>query len=460
MKFLLIAYFATWIFIPWILLAGKRPEATLAWIWAILLFPFLGPIAYLLFGVDRVTRSRRRARRPAQQRDGTPHDPPPSANHAPLFRALARLSEIPTTTARHVRILANATNFYPALEERIRAARHHIHIEFFIWADDKYGRQFRDLLVEAAQRGVEVRLLLDRMGSKNTKQEFFEPLRKAGGRFAWFRSVNPLRRRFSLHLRNHRKIQVIDGEIGFVGGMNLGKEYMGQNPDLGHWRDLQLEVAGHIVTELQHVFAEDWHYASEELLEGPAYFPASAEPDTDPAQVILGGPDLPAEPMAESMIALLHHARERAWITTGYFAPDARLHSALRLAAARGVDVRMINTEKSDHPYLAHIAQSYYEELLSVGVRIFEYKPGIYHGKAFLIDDLLMIGSANCDDRSMRLNFELNVLIESHKAAGALADILSEDLAASNEIDLEIFKKRPLKRRLLEAVMRPIGPMT
>ena len=460
MTFFLIAYFATWIFIPWILLAGKRPEATLAWIWAILLFPFLGPFAYLLFGVDRVTRSRRRTRKPAQQRDGTPHEPLPSPIHAPIFRALARLSEIPICTARDVRILANATDFYPALEQRIRAARHHIHIEFFIWADDEYGRKFRDLLTEVAQRGVEVRLLLDKMGSKNTEHEFFEPLRKAGGRFAWFRSINPLRRRFSLHLRNHRKIQVIDGEIAFVGGMNIGKEYMGENPDLGHWRDLQVEVAGHIVTELQHVFAEDWNYAAEENLEGSTYFPTSSEPDTDPAQVILGGPDLPAEPMAESMIALLHHARERAWITTGYFAPDARLHSALRLAAARGVDVRLINTEKSDHPYLAHIAQSYYDELLSVGVRIFEYRPGIYHGKAFLVDDLMMIGSANCDDRSMRLNFELNILIESVQGAEALANILSQDLAASKEVDFEAFKKRPLKRKLLEALLRPIGPMT
>jgi cardiolipin synthase A/B len=459
MRGLLIAYFATWIVIPWIFLAKKRPESTLAWLWAVLLFPFLGPIAYLLFGVDRVTRSRRRAHKP-YHRDSAKRDPAPSPRHTQLFRALARLSEIPTSTARDVRILANATHFYPALEQRIRDARHHVHIEFFIWANDRYGCQFRDLLVEAAQRGVEVRLLLDRMGSKKVKGEFFEPLRKAGGHIAWFRSINPLRRRFSLHLRNHRKIQIIDGQIGFVGGMNLGKEYMGQNPDLGHWRDIQVEFAGHVVTELQHVFAEDWHYAAEEVLEGPSYFPIPAEPDTDPAQIILGGPDLPAEPMAEAMIAVLNHAKERAWITTGYFAPDARLHSALRLAAVRGVDVRMINTEKSDHPYLAHIAQSYYEELLSAGVRIFEYRPGIYHGKAFLVDDLLMIGSANCDDRSMRLNFELNILIESAQGADALASILSQDLAESGEIDFEAFKKRSLKRRLLEALLRPIGPLT
>ena len=273
MRYFLIAYFATWAFIPWILLSGKRPESTLAWIWAILLFPFVGPIAFLLFGVDRVTRARIRKRSHSARERSIPEDCPIPEQHAPLFNALEKLSDIPTATATDIKLLTNAEEFYPALEERIGEARHHVHIEFFIWEDDKHGQRLRDALVDAAKRGVKVRLLLDSMGCKNTGRDFFEPLREAGGEFAWFRALNPLRKRFSLHLRNHRKLQIIDGAVAFIGGMNVGKEYMGENRDLGFWRDQQIEVRGNVVSALQQVFIEDWHFAAEKLIEGDEYFP-------------------------------------------------------------------------------------------------------------------------------------------------------------------------------------------
>ena len=461
MTYVLIAYFATWILIPWILFSGKRPESTLAWIWAILLFPFLGPIAYLLFGVDRVTRARIKKRSHSARERTVPEKCPIQEADEPLFRALAKMSDIPTATAEEITLLANGEEFYPALERRFREARHHIHIEFFIWENDKHGKRLRDALIDAAKRGVKVRLLLDRMGSKNTKLEFFEPLQKAGGEFAWFRAVNPLRKRFSLHLRNHRKLQVVDGKVAFIGGMNVGKEYMGENRDLGFWRDEQIEVRGNVVSALQQVFVEDWHFAAEKLIEGDEYFPDRKGCGPMAAQVILGGPDLPHDTMAESTIANLHHARNRAWIATGYFAPDARLLAALRIAALRGVDVRILNTEKSDHPYLIGIAHSYYEELMAAGVRIFEYAKGINHAKSMLIDeDLLMVGSANCDDRSMRLNFELNILLHSPEGATALERAFEEDFAESHELELKKFKLRSFKRRLLEAFVRPLAPMT
>jgi cardiolipin synthase A/B len=461
LKYFLIAYFLTWALIPWILLSGKRPESTLAWIWAVLLFPLVGPLAFLLFGVDRVTRERRRKRELMSQKPGEKEQPPMRAGDEPLFAALAGLSEMPTASVREVRVLPNAETFYPALEERIRRAKHHVHIEFFTWEDDDYGKRFRDVLVEVARRGVEVRLLIDRLGSLKTKKEFFEELQKAGGRFAWFRTLNPLRKHFSLHLRNHRKLQIIDGEVAFVGGMNLGKAYMGKDPALGHWRDVQVEVQGSVVASLQQVFVEDWDFAAEEKLEAERYFHSCREYGPHAAQVILGGPDLPSEPMAESTMLLLQHAKKRLWVATGYFAPDARLLSGLRLAGLRGVDVRLLNTKKSDHPYLAKIAHSYYEELMSAGVRIFEYEKGINHAKTMVIDeDLVMVGSANSDDRSMRLNFELNLLMHSAEGARAVEAVFEEDFAESTELDLREFRRRPFRRRLLEAVVRPIAPMT
>jgi cardiolipin synthase len=175
---------------------------------------------------------------------------------------------------------------------------------------------------------------------------------------------------------------------------------------------------------------------------------------------VLGGPDLETEAMADSFAALLHHASRRVWIATGYFVPNELLLSALRLAVARGVDVRLLGSEKSDHPYLAEIGRSYYGPLLRAGVRIFEYMGGLHHAKAMLIDDdLLMVGSANCDNRSMRLNLELNVLAHCRAAARALEVIFEEDFAASREIVIEKFRNRSLRRRLLEAVVRPLAPM-
>ena len=461
MTILLIGYLLTWAFIPFILLARKRPVSTLAWIWAVVLFPFVGPIAYLLFGVDRITRPRRRQHRAGHPYPETAVDKVPLApRDVPLFRAIEQLSGFAVSTADELRLLPDAAAFYPALERRIAAATHHVHAQFFVWEEDAYGRALRDALITAARRGVIVRVLVDRIGCFHTGRSFFEPLVAAGGSVEWFRSLNPLRHRFSLHLRNHRKLQIIDGNIAFVGGMNVGKDYAGENPRIGRWRDLQLELQGPVVAELQRVFAEDWEFAAEQEINGVEYFPEREAPGPYAAQIVLGGPDLPVEAMADSFAALLHHASQRVWISVGYFVPDSLLLSALRLAAARGVDVRLLGSERSDHPWLAEIGRSYYTQVLRAKVRVFEFKNGLHHAKSMLIDDrLVMIGSANCDNRSMRLNFELNVLADSPAAAEALEAMFREDFAASREIILEEFRRRPFSRRFLGALVRPLAPM-
>jgi cardiolipin synthase len=248
--------------------------------------------------------------------------------------------------------------------------KHHIHIEFFIWRSDDRGREFLDLLVAAARRGVKVRLLLDQVGCLGVRRSFFAPLVEAGGRFSWFYSL-PLRRhsRF-MNLRNHRKLQIIDGEIGFIGGMNIGREYACEDPDLGLWRDAQLEVRGNVVTYLQEVFATDWFFATEERISGREYFP---EIDADRE-----GPSLPGNcrrsgPAARTAAQIADHSpqlrvRNGVWLATGYFAPDILLLSALQICAARGVDVRLLVSEKTDHPYLVLVGRSYYEDLLRYGV--------------------------------------------------------------------------------------------
>jgi cardiolipin synthase len=463
---LIVGYLASVAALPHVLLAKKRPVATLAWVWFILLVPFFGIAAYFAFGADRMKRRRlRRAARTnfpahgesdeakallAEQREPVRH----------LLRSLAVINQVPPATARSVRLLVDAAQFYPALEQAIRAARHHVHIEFFIWRDDEVGRRFLDLLCEAVQRGVEVRLLCDQMGGSATPRAFFDPLVAAGGQFAWFYSQPYLRHLRFVNLRNHRKLQIIDGTLAFVGGMNMGEEYAGKGSDDTRWRDAQLELRGGVVTTLQEAFATDWFFATEEEVVAPEYYRASEPGGTHLAQVIAGGPDLPREPIPKSLVALCTTAEKRLWIGTGYFCPDVLLLTALQICAARGVDVRLLVSEKSDHPYLVQIGRSYYEDLLRFGIGVFEYSSGINHAKTVLLDDeWLMVGSANSDNRSMRLNFELNVLVHAPEAARALESMMREDFAASREILLADFAERPFSRRLLEAALRPLAPL-
>ncbi len=464
---LTIAYVLTWLAIPHVLLAKKRPTATLAWVWSIIGLPFIGPLAYFIFGADRMQRKRvRKAARLGLFRHRTSQEIRQKLEELPeqkseLIQTLTAINQVSASTAERVQLLIDSDEFYPALREQIALAQHHIHVEFFIWRDDEVGRELLDCLAAAARRGVRVRLLLDQIGCFGVSKAFFAPLIEAGGKFSWFYSLPFWRHSRFMNLRNHRKLQVFDGRVAFVGGMNIGREYVGLDPELGPWRDAQMLVEGPIVKPLQELFAEDWFFASNEIFAGEDYFPSLRSSQNHcVVQAIAGGPDLPREPIPKSIMALLGAARRRVWLTTGYFVPNQLFLTALQLCAARGVDVRLLVSEKSDHRYLVEIGRSYYEDLLEWGVRVFEYSEAINHKKAMLLDEnWLMIGSANSDNRSMRLNFELNLLAHAPKEAARLEALLQREFEASKEIKLESFAKRPLPRRLLEAALRPLAPL-
>ena len=214
-----------------------------------------------------------------------------------------------------------------------------------------------------------------------------------------------------------------------------------------------------MVRYLQRIFAEDWFFATDARLAGNDYFPQPVSDEQHVVQIISGGPDLPREPVPKSIAALLAAARERVWLSTGYFAPDQLFLSGLQLCAARGVDVRLMVSAQSDHRYLVHVGRSYYEDLLEWGVRVYEYTEGMNHKKAMLLDrDWLMVGSANCDNRSMRLNFELNLLVHAPEQAARFEKVLEHEFAISREVDRAEFKRRPFLQKLREAALRPLAP--
>jgi len=471
--FFLICYFATWAAIPHLLLLKKRPSATLAWLWAILFIPFLGAFVYFAIGTDRLKRRRLRRRTIFSARSARQGHHPEAASHAAdsllehlprrdrqFLQLLSRINRLPVSSAASLQVLRDARDFYPALMKRIEQVKHHLHLEFYIWQDDETGLRFLAALTAAAARGVEVRLLLDGVGSRAFGEGLLVEYRKAGGHFSWFQSLDPRRNRFFLNLRNHRKLQIMDGTVAFVGGMNIGREYEGLEPALGHWRDVQVEVAGPIASELQAVFADDWFFATGEKISAANYYPALPPNPHLPVHIVLGGPDRPNEPISKSIVSLLNEASDRVWIAAGYFVPDDILLSALELAGSRGLDVRLLVSGKNDHPWLVTVGRSYYEQLLAAGVRIFEYTAGINHAKIALADeDWAMIGSANLDYRSMRLNFELNLLFHSREQNAVLGNLLERDFAVSHEIDRGIFLRRPYQQKLAEAALRPLSPL-
>ncbi len=469
-SFVWIGYLLTWATIPHILLRNKPPASTLAWIWAVILFPYGGAIFYFIFGTDRLVRQRLRATRKMEQAGAREERRVMAETRALLadlsqgeqtgVEMLSQVNEYAISCAEESRLLVDGAAFYEALGQRIDEAQHHVHVQFYIWQNDARGRAMRDKLTAAARRGVEVRLLLDPIGSFGLRRSHFEELREAGGKFAWFRTVHPLRNRWTFTLRNHRKLQIIDGRWCFVGGMNMGREYAGEDPKIGPWRDVQLELRGTAARKFQMIFADDWFFATEEKLLKPEYYPLPEAGQRLLVQPMTDGPDGPDDPIEMSIVWMLNTARERVWLTAGYFGPNEPLLTALQLAAARGIDVRLLVAAKSDHPLLVNIGRSYYEEMLRFGVKIYEYEAGINHAKVALVDEQwLMVGSANLDIRSMRLNFELNALVRDVATASALATLLEKDMGASREIVAEEFAKRSRWQRAKESLLRPLGPL-
>ncbi len=470
---LLVAWLAGWTLIPHLLLLNKRPTSTLAWLWALLLFPGFGPALYLMIGSETVTRRRIKRRdhfrgkehwsamrdRVRQLCNQVAEEKEIDPAVQRLLQGLTSITQLPSATISSHRLLRNAPAFYGALKEDIKAATCDIHIETYIWRDDEVGSEFLALLIAAAKRGVMVRVLVDELGTLWVRGSYFQPLVDAGGQFSWCHTLSPLRNRYSFNLRNHRKLQVIDGKIAYIGGMNFGREYLGLNPVDGSWSDVQIRVEGTVVRNFQEIFAEDWYFATgkEDVRETPDD-PCTQERTI--VQVLPGGPDEEDHPMLRVNLALVATARKRLWIAAGYFVPGETIQTALQVASARGVDVRLLISQKSEHPLLVQAGRSYYEALMRRGIHIYEYDKGIEHSKYFVIDDdWTSIGSTNLDERSMRLNFELSLLTYDRGINQELAAIFEATLAESRKIDRHVFAKRSYGEKLIESALRPFSPV-
>jgi cardiolipin synthase len=324
---------------------------------------------------------------------------------------------------------------------------------------DGTGQRVVDLLTEKARQGVQVRLLYDAVARFRLRRRMLRPLREAGARIDTFLPVTLAPFQFRVNLRNHRKITVIDGKAGFTGGMNIGDEYLGKNAYFGYWRDTFLKLEGPAVAGLQRIFAQDWDFASGEALNGDAYFPDPVPAGEHTVQVIESGPDQEVNSIRQVYIAAILAAGERVWIASPYFVPDVGLLDALRLARYRGVDVRLLTLLKPDH-YLPFYASHYYfEDMLKVGAKVYQYAKGMMHSKMLLIDGQWgMVGSANLDNRSLHLNFEAACLLHSPELVAELENAYRHDLRDAVRLDEQKFAERRFLARLAENACRLLSP--
>ncbi len=441
-------------------------QATLAWLLAIVAVPGLGAMLYLTLANPSIRRTTRRmSARRRSLRSGagykrasasgvTPLDP----SVEPVFALALNTTGLTPTFGSRVDHLAEDARAFELLEKALETATQSIWAEYYIVQNDVTGRRFLDVLAERARNGVEVRFLYDAVGSYRIDGKHTRAIRDAGGRVEAFLPINPLRRRWAVHLRNHRKIVIVDGETGFTGGMNIGDEYSGRARRRGResFRDTHLRLHGPAVADLSQIFVEDWAYATGETLEPPKRSALSSS-GTSAVAIVPSGPDQDLNATQLVYFTAINAARSRLWLASPYFIPEEAILTALLAAAMRGVDVRLLAPARSDVPVASHAARSYYPPLARAGARIFEYLPAVMHAKTLLVDDCLaLVGSANVDIRSFAFNFEVSALIYDPAFAGSLARRFEQDLAQSREYE---DGKISFGQRLVQGLARLLSPL-
>jgi cardiolipin synthase len=458
--------------IPLVLVRRKEASSTIAWILTLVFLPAAGALLFLLFGRDRVRLPAKRKREvdslvraEVAASRGDPEAsaagglPLPSPVERTLFRIGERLSQVRPTGGNRVDVLTEGDAVYDALGDAIDRATHHVHAEFYLIRNDATGRWFRERLIAAAKRGVQVRLLVDGFGCFALGPAWFRALHKAGGRTGVFLPMRSVLLQ-PVNLRNHRKIVVVDGKRAFTGGYNVGDEYRGTMPGVGRWRDVHLSIEGPAAAELQRIFFQDWAFATRERIAPHGYFPR-VDPGGDAiVEVVPSGPDTRNEAIHRLFFAAIVAAEREVVVSTPYFVPDQSLLVAMELAAVRGVDLKLLLPGHSNHTVTWHAGRSFYSQLLDAGVDIREYVPGIVHAKTLVADTAVaLVGSANMDLRSFRLNFEVHTLVHDSTTAVRLRDTFYAEAASSRRVDADAWRSRSATLRLKEGAARLVSPL-
>lgn len=448
-----------------IIAENRNPLKTIPWVVVLLFAPGVGILFYFFFGQDnrkqRIISRKTYKRIIKQPRTGKiPHDAcSVPEQYKGLTKLLNRSRTSPLLYGSDIRVFTNGKDKFRALFDDIRRAKYHVHVQYYIFNDDEIGTQLKDLLVQKAREGVEVRVLYDDVGSWKAKNRFFHEMEKEGIEvYAFLKVVFPVLTS-KVNYRNHRKVVVIDGKIGYMGGMNVADRYI-KGVSWGVWHDLHFRIEGKGVQSLQSAFLLDWYVVSKQIISDKRYFPKSEVLSDNIMQVITSGPVGPWRVLAQAEIYLIANARKYVYIQTPYFLPTEGLSQALQVAARSGVDVRIMIPERSD-TRMAHLAtRSFLAEMIRAGVKIYFYQPGFLHAKLIVSDDAVAcIGSANMDFRSLEHNFEINAFVYQREFAMEMRRIFMYDVEQCLHITPSIWLKRPLSKRFSESFMRLFSPL-
>jgi len=450
------------------IMSSRTPQGSIAWAVSLVTLPYVSVPAYWVFG-----RNKFRGYVLARQHEleliddivRQANDQITAVAALDDWRSAAitgaeKMARIPLTSGNNVTLLVDGDATFASIFEGIDAAEEYVLVQFYIVRDDELGRQLQSRLIARAQSGVRVLFLYDEIGSLGLSASYIEGLRSADVEIFPFHSRKGSGNRFQLNFRNHRKTVVVDGRIAWIGGHNVGDEYLGRDPAFGRWRDTHIRVEGPAVIGAQLAFVEDWRWATDELPGGLSWTPHIAADAEAQVLVIASGPADELETASLMYTQAIHSAARRIWIASPYFVPDDAIVQALQLAGLRGVDVRILIPEKADSTLVTLAAYSFFTEVKAAGVKIYRYQDGFLHGKVMLIDDnVATVGTANFDNRSFRLNFEITTVVFDADFAGKVERMFQNDFSASRLMEQDEYDNKPYWFKLAVRTARLAAPI-
>ena len=466
------------IFLSVLIIFFQRKNPTTVWAWLLVLYciPILGFVLYLILGQNfhkermfkmkeiegEVKYAIRRQEESIYRKQLRLKDPELERFGSLILYNLNE-AEAVLTDNNDIQIYTDGKEKFRSLIYEIEHARNYIHIQYYIIKNDELWQQIEEVLIRKAKQGVEIRVLFDSMGCRTMHNRDWARLEKAGIAVAEFFPALLGKLQLRVNYRNHRKIVIIDGRIGFVGGFNVGREYLGKDPKFGYWRDTHLCIEGAAVTSLAVRFVLDWNYAAKEnlfledrIFEIPDYLRNGREP----VQIISSGPDSKSQVIRNNYLRLIHLAKERVYIQSPYFIPDDDILEALKIEAKSGIDVRIMVHCKPDHPFVYWATYSWLGDMVEAGARCYTYDNGFLHSKCMCVDGLVScVGTANMDIRSFSLNFEVNATIYSARVTERLEDAFRNDILKSTLVTRKRYKQRTLLIRIKEQVCRLLSPL-
>lgn len=453
----------------------RNPTSTWLWIMVLALLPGVGFLFYLFLGQDLSKKKIFKGKveddgcfedmaalqKNKMAKDRFHYDDPNFTEYEDLIMMHLKSSDAFFSQDNNVEIYFNGDEKFEALLDSLNKAERYIHMQYYIFKNDHLGNKIIDTLVEKAEEGVEVRLLIDGMGGRSLRKRTKDRLINAGGKVAVFLPPFVPFLSIRINYRNHRKICVIDGKEAYLGGFNIGNEYLGLSKKFGNWRDTHIRVKGSAVSSLQWRFYLDWKFASKEDIKiCQSYLHEESASSNVGMQIVSSGPDSKWPNIKDGYMKMISNARHKIYIETPYFIPDDSILEALRIAGLSGLDVRVMLPNKPDHPFVYWASLSYIGELLEAGVKFYHYGDGFLHSKVIIVDDFIStVGTANLDIRSFQLNFEVNAFIYDDMVNLKLTEKFINDIDLCKEITLDIYNKRSNIVKIKESISRLLSPV-